>query len=156
MGDWNKIGGYGHSCNVYDASDPKESKNSETARAKGELERYVHYHDRFRSHQQGQTFALEKSAEWRALSIRRDRRVTLQDAELLISSNSLLVQCRRALKYTYSYGYFTFSYGDTSIQKERFEYHQKMLEGYTERLSGQTETELSKMDRQEVTNLVCS
>jgi len=38
------------------------------------------------------------------------------------------------------------------MQKERFEYHQEMLEKFTENLSGLSEKPLAKMDRTNVVN----
>ena len=40
------------------------------------------------------------------------------------------------------------------MQKERFEYHQEMLEKFTENLSGLSEKPLAEMDRTNVVNQV--
>jgi hypothetical protein len=123
---------------------------------------------------------------------------TWTDVEFLKSANEQLVECRRVLKYTYTFAYYLTmppktdsietvdenmvnSEQDTKkksvkpsnrnetktdnseegpeepktpqqLQKERFEYHQEMLERFTENLSELVEKPLNNIDRVMVVN----
>jgi len=157
MGDWNdhgaNTGGY-YKCNKYDTSDGGgEADQSESARAKRDLDRYLHYYKRFHAHQEAQTFAKKQLTETEA------RMVLLQEAsddakwsdvEFLKAANEQLVECRRVLKYTYVFAYSLDP--RHSMQRECFEYHQEMPERFTENLSELSEKPLAEMDRTDVVN----
>ena len=73
---------------------------------------------------------------------------TWTDVEFLKTANEQLVECRRVLKYTYAFSFYL-----TDEQKRsRFEYHQEMLERFTENLSELSEKPLEQMNRTEVVN----
>ena len=72
------------------------------------------------------------------------------DVEFLKAANEQLVECRRVLKYTYVFAYYMD--GRNKMQRERFEYHQEMLERFTENLSELSEKPLDKMNRTDVVN----
>jgi ariadne-1 len=158
MGDWNdhgaNTGGY-YKCNRYDSKGgpggPEDQ--SDAAKAKRELDRYLHYYKRYHAHSEAQKFAKKQLKETEA------RMVLLQessddakwsDVEFLKAANEQLVECRRVLKYTYVYAYYMDT-GD-AMQKERFEHHQEMLERFTENLSELSEKPLNEMDRTDVVN----
>ena len=54
------------------------------------------------------------------------------DVEFLKQANEQLVECRRVLKYTYVFGFYLNP--THRQQRDRFEYHQEMLERFTENL----------------------
>lgn len=156
LGDWeahgSNTGGY-YRCNKFEDTKGDSNDTSDAAKAKRELDRYLHYYKRFHAHDEAQKFAKKQLKETEA------RMVLLQEAsdnskwtdvEFLKAANEQLVECRKVLKYTYVYAY----YMDTSnaITKDRFEYHQEMLEKFTENLSEQSEKPLDKMDRTDVVN----
>ena len=70
------------------------------------------------------------------------------DVEFLKAANEQLVECRKVLKYTYTYGYYL----QDAEKRQRFEYHQEMLERFTENLSELSEKPLREMNRTEVVN----
>lgn len=74
------------------------------------------------------------------------------DVEFLKTANEQLVECRRVLKYTYTFAYYLDE--TKALQKERFEHHQEMLERFTEHLSHLSEKPLAEMDRTDVVNQV--
>lgn len=158
MGDWNEhganTGGY-YKCNKFDSSPDVNdtSDQSDAARAKRDLDRYLHYYKRFHAHQEAQNFAKKQLKETES------RMVQLQDAsdntkwsdvEFLKIANEQLVECRRVLKYTYVFAYYMD--GRNKMQRERFEYHQEMLERFTENLSELSEKPLQEMNRTDVVN----
>ena len=166
MGDWNdhgaNTGGY-YKCNKYDpaggsggASGAPEDQ-SDAAKAKRELDRYLHYYKRYHAHAEAQKFAKKQLKETEA------RMVLLQessddakwsDVEFLKTANEQLVECRRVLKYTYVFAYYMTA--KSAMTKERFEHHQEMLERFTENLSELSEKPLHEMDRTDVVNQVCT
>ena len=159
MGDWqthgSNTGGY-YKCNKYgDGKDPDAEKNdmSDAARAKRELDRYLHYYQRFHAHQEAQKFAKKqlKETEQRMILLQESNNdARWSDVEFLKTANEQLVECRRVLKYTYVFGYYFTT--QAKMQRERFEYHQEMLERFTEILSEHSEKSLEHMNRTEVVN----
>lgn len=157
MGDWKdhgaNTGGY-YKCNKFDnGSIPDGSDQSEQAKAKRDLDRYLHYYKRYHAHSEAQTFAVKQLKET------ANRMVLLQDAsedakwtdvEFLKQANEQLVECRRVLKYTYVFGFYLNP--THRQQRDRFEYHQEMLERFTENLSELSEKPLQEMDRTDVVN----
>lgn len=156
-GDWAShganTGGY-YRCNRYDpnnASNPDDT--SDAAKAKRELDRYLHYYKRYHAHAEAQRFAKKQLKETES------RMVLLQessdnskwtDVEFLKTANEQLVECRKVLKYTYVYAYYMNP--SKTMEKERFENHQEMLEKFTENLSEQSEKPLDRMNRTDVVN----
>jgi len=158
MGDWvdhgANTGGY-YKCNKFNPSSGGAEDQSDLARAKRELDRYLHYYKRYHAHAEAQTFAKQQLKETEA------RMVLLQEAtndakwsdvEFLKTANEQLVECRRVLKYTYVFAYYLTPSGKHAMHKERFEHHQEMLERFTENLSELSEKPLAEMDRTDVVN----
>ena len=159
MGDWNEhganTGGY-YKCNKYDSNpdvNGDASDQSDAAKAKRDLDRYLHYYKRFHAHQEAQNFAKKQLKET------ENRMVQLQDSsdsakwtdvEFLKTANEQLVECRRVLKYTYVFAFYMD--GRNKMQRERFEHHQEMLERFTENLSELSEKPLAEMNRTDVVN----
>jgi len=153
MGDWKvhgtNTGGY-YKCNKFDEDDSKDG--SAAAKAKRELDRYLHYYKRYHAHHEAQNFASKQ------LKMTEEKMVKLQessdaarwsDVEFLKAANIQLVECRRVLKYTYVYSFYMSVQPDI---RERFEYHQEMLERFTESLSDQSEKPIEQMSRTDVVN----
>jgi ariadne-1 len=163
MGDWNEhganTGGY-YKCNKYDPSngsalrdgDPQDQ--SDAAKAKRELDRYLHYYKRYHAHAEAQKFAKKqlKETETRMILLQESSDdAKWSDVEFLKTANEQLVECRRVLKYTYVFAYYMTKH---TMTKDRFEHHQEMLERFTENLSELSEKPLGEMDRTDVVNQV--
>jgi len=188
MGDWvdhgATTGGY-YRCNKYDqeeelgAAGPADQ--SDAAKAKRELDRYLHYYKRYHAHAEAQKFARKqlKETEERMMRLQETSdNVTWTDVEYLKTANEQLVECRRVLKYTYCFAYYMpervaslTSSGmttesvdginrstslDFNVQakmlKDQFENHQEMLERFTENLSELVEKPLKEIVREAVVN----
>ena len=148
---FNHTGGY-YKCNKFDANSDVNDQ-SDAAKAKRELNRYLHYYKRFHSHAQAQDFAIKsvKGTEARMILLQEQNSDTVwTDVEFLKAANRQLVECRRVLKYSYAFAYYLQD-GD---KKTRFEYHQEMLERFTENLSELSEKPIQDMNRAEVVNQV--
>ncbi|KAL7553867.1 hypothetical protein ACHAWF_017206 [Thalassiosira exigua] len=153
MGDWAQhganTGGY-YKCNKFDSSADGDDQ-SDAAKAKRELDRYLHYYKRFHGHSQAQDFAKKslKETEARMVLLQEQNSDSMwTDVEFLKAANEQLVECRRVLKYTYAYVFYL----EDKDKRSRFEYHQEMLERFTENLSELSEKPLQEMNRTEVVN----
>lgn len=156
MGDWHdhgaNTGGY-YKCNKYDANNSGADDMSDAARAKRELDRYLHYYKRYHAHAEAQKFAKKQLKETEARMVllqESSENAKWSDVEFLKTANEQLVECRRVLKYTYVFAYYMNP--SAQMQKERFEHHQEMLERFTENLSELSEKPLDQMDRTDVVN----
>jgi len=153
MGSWAEhganTGGY-YKCNRFENKTPPE--DNDAARAKAELDRYLHYYQRYYNHHQAQKYAEKQQAatERRMVELQEQSAgSTWIDVQFLKNATDQLIECRRALKYTYVYGYYLC---DQSPHKSLFEDHQENLEKFTEHLSGLSELPFDRMDRTEVIN----
>ena len=155
LGSWEEhgqlTGGY-YKCNKYDPNAVSDSSQSAAERAKLELERYLHYYQRYHGHDHSLKFAAgqRETAERRMLEMQESGRSAWIDAQFLKQAVEQVIDCRRVLKYTYSLGYFM---DDGTAEKHLFEHHQEMLEKHTEKLSEYTEQPLDGIDRTQVINL---
>lgn len=155
LGDWAEhgatTGGY-YKCNKFD---PLKSTDEEddTARAKRELDRYLHYYKRYHGHDQAQKFAVKQleATEKRMVELQESTHGSWIDVQFLKNANEMVIDCRRALKSTYVFGYYLES--KQTKQRELFENLQEHLEKFTETLSELTEQNLDQMDRTEVVNI---
>lgn len=158
MGDWNdhgaNTGGY-YKCNKFDPNGGSDGADqSDAAKAKRELDRYLHYYKRYHAHSEAQSFAKKqlKETETRMVLLQESSdNARWSDVEFLKTANEQLIECRRVLKYTYTFAYYLTDEAK-KMQKECFEYHQEMLERFTESLSEMSEKPLAEMDRTDVVN----
>jgi len=161
MGVWaehgNHTGGY-YKCNRYDPKNKKGSGGVETSaeKAKADLDRYLHYYQRFHNHDQSKRFAekLRKSTETRMTQLHgKSGSQTWMDVQFLKNAVEQVLQCRKVLKYTYVFAYFLQEeQGHTMEERNLFEYLQEQLEKTTEKLSELSEVPVEKLDQAEVTN----
>jgi ariadne-1 len=145
-------GGY-YKCNKFDPANTGDAQ-SDAARAKRELDRYLHYYKRYHAHSEAQKFAKKQLRDTEARMVMLQESTdnsTWTDVEFLKAATEQLVECRRVLKYTYTFAYYLTDKSKT-MQKERFEHHQEMLEKFTENLSELSEKPLAEMDRTDVVN----
>jgi ariadne-1 len=154
MGAWSEHGqntGGFYKCNRFDPAELPATV-SEQQRAKAELDRYLHYYQRYHGHDQGLQFAekLREQSERRMLEQQESQRSSWMDVQFLKQAAEQVRDCRRVLKYTYVLGYFL---KDKTPEKILFEHHQEMLEKNTERLQEFTEMPLDQLNRADVVNL---
>lgn len=154
MGDWaehgNHTGGY-YKCNKYDPK-KKKTKGSAEDEAKAELDRYLHYYQRYHNHDQSKRFAARQleSTEKRMQKLQQkgSASTTWMDVQFLKQATDQVFECRRVLKYTYAFAFYL----EDGEEKVLFEYLQEQLERSTEHLSELSEMPLEKLNRTEVVN----
>ncbi|KAL5715101.1 RBR-type E3 ubiquitin transferase [Ranunculus cassubicifolius] len=134
---WTSISG--HSCGRY-----KEAKEKQAERAKRDLYRYMHYHNRYKAHTD--SFKLEtklKETSQDKISTLEGKDTTLRDFSWVTNGLYRLFRSRRILSYSYAFAYYMFGdlFRDEMTNEEReikqhlFEDQQQQLESNVEKLS---------------------
>eukprot|EP00600_Ochromonadales_sp_CCMP1393_P003405 CAMPEP_0174990518 /NCGR_PEP_ID=MMETSP0004_2-20121128/21372_1 /TAXON_ID=420556 /ORGANISM="Ochromonas sp., Strain CCMP1393" /LENGTH=664 /DNA_ID=CAMNT_0016244147 /DNA_START=79 /DNA_END=2073 /DNA_ORIENTATION=+ len=154
MGPWAEHGqttGGFYKCNRFVPTNTKSSANA-VEKAKRELDRYLHYYQRYHGHDHALKFASSQRelAEARMVEQQEQQKTSWIDVQFLKQAAEQVIDCRRVLKYTYVLGFYL---DDSTGEKQLFEHHQEMLEKNTERLQEYTEKPLEEIDRTQVVNL---
>ncbi|GAV67119.1 IBR domain-containing protein [Cephalotus follicularis] len=135
---WSRIAD--HSCGRY-----KEDREKKTERAKRDLYRYMHYHNRYKAHTD--SFKLENKLRETMLekvSISEERESKLRDFSWVTNGLYRLFRSRRVLSYSYPFAFYMFGeelFNDEMTDEERelkqhlFEDQQQQLEANVENLS---------------------
>ncbi|XP_022725118.1 probable E3 ubiquitin-protein ligase ARI2 [Durio zibethinus] len=135
---WSRIAG--HSCGRY-----KEDREKKTERAKRDLYRYMHYHNRYKARKD--SFKLEsklKETILEKVSISEERESRLRDFTWVTNGICRLFRSRRVLSYSYPFAFYMFGeelFKDEMTNEEReikqhlFEDQQQQLEANVEKLS---------------------
>ncbi|KAK8564405.1 hypothetical protein V6N13_005370 [Hibiscus sabdariffa] len=135
---WSRIAG--HSCGRY-----VEDCEKKTERAKRDLYRYMHYHNRYKAHTD--SFKLEsklKETILEKVSISEERESRLRDFSWVNNGLLRLFRSRRVLSYSYPFAFYMFGeelFKDETTNDEReikqhlFEDQQQQLEANVEKLS---------------------
>ncbi|XP_027355496.1 probable E3 ubiquitin-protein ligase ARI7 [Abrus precatorius] len=125
--------------------DAKKEEDARRKRASGYLERYTHYYERWASNDFSRTTALKHLIDLRNVHIHRLSRLYQKSEanfEFIKRAWQQVIECRRALKWSYAYGYYL-PEGEEA-KKEFFEYTQGEAEAALERLHHCAENELWK------------
>lgn len=135
---WSRIAN--HSCGRY-----KEDPVNNTERAKRDLYRYMHYHNRYKAHTD--SFKLEsklKETILEKVSNSENRELKVKDFSWVTNGLYRLFRSRRVLSYSYPFAFYMFGeelFKDEMTNDERemkqnlFEDQQQQLESNVERLS---------------------
>ncbi|MCL7031076.1 hypothetical protein MKW94_027167 [Papaver nudicaule] len=130
----------GHSCGRF-----KEDPKVQAERAKRDMYRFVHYHNRYKAHTA--SFELESKLKvtiQSQISTLENRESDIKDFSWLTSGLGRLLRSRQVLSYSYAFAFYMFGedlFGDEmtpaerEIKKNLFEDQQQQLEINVERLS---------------------
>jgi ariadne-1 len=154
MGNWSdhgaNTGGY-YKCNKFDVATDNESDDA-AGRAKRELDRYLHYFKRYQAHHSAQLYAEKQlvQTEKRMGDLQESTGGSSWiDVQFLKTANETVIECRRALKFTYVFGFYLTSpkalESHTSKHRDLFENMQEDLERFTEVVSELTEMPIEKL-----------
>ena len=139
--------------NATSKKDKIKEKEQEREKNRIQLERYLHYYERYVNHSHSSD--LEKQIRTRAISKMNELQKlasTTSEVQYIIDGTEVLFECRNVLKYTYVSGYYL---PESGPEKELFEYLQEDLEKTTELLSEILETSESTVDfRLKALNLI--
>ncbi|KAI3448059.1 hypothetical protein Pfo_004724 [Paulownia fortunei] len=147
-----------HSCGRY-----KEDGEKKAERAKRDLYRYMHYHNRYKAH----TDSFKQESRLRETIKEKVSHLEAKDSKLRDFSwvtNGLyrLFRSRRALSYSYPFAFYMFGddlFKDEMTEKEReikqhlFEDQQQQLESNVEKLSKFLEEPFNEYSEEQVTQL---
>ncbi|KAL2530079.1 putative E3 ubiquitin-protein ligase [Forsythia ovata] len=149
LGAWidhgERTGGF-YACNRYESAKQEGVYDDSERRremAKNSLERYTHYYERWASNQLSRQKALADLQQMQSVHLEKLSEVQSQpesQMKFIIEAWQQIVECRRVLKWTYSYGYYLPEYEPT--KKQFFEYLQGEAETGLERLHQCAEKEL--------------
>ncbi|KAH7730661.1 ubiquitin-conjugating enzyme E2-binding protein 1 [Aphelenchoides avenae] len=129
-------------CNRFNEDQVKQAQ-SDQERARALLERYLHYFNRFKNHQE--SLKLEKKLYAKAQVMQAQmqaKNFSWVETHFLKRAVDVLGDCRRTLQYTYAFAYYL----EPSNIKHIFEDNQQDLEQATEQLSGFMERDLADED----------
>ena len=148
MGPWtdhnSNTGGY-YKCNKYEQemqSDASALKTEESKRAlaKTELEKYMFYFERYNNHHKAQILANKQlpDVEVKMQRLHDIKQYPIGEVEFLKEGAMQVINCRRALKASYVFGYYL----ENGPEKALFEHLQEKLEENTEHLHELSEKKL--------------
>lgn len=132
MGNWK-----GHNaCNKYEP--PNETK---TQNLKHELDKYIHYFDRYMNYRKSQGFArsMRPSIEEYIFKFNTEKLIPYIDLKFLLEGWKTILNSRKTLKNSYIFGFYL---KDKSPHKSLFEFHQHLLESYSDKLHGLLENNM--------------
>ncbi|KFD57249.1 hypothetical protein M513_01760 [Trichuris suis] len=139
LGPWEPHGSSWYSCNRYNDDTAVAARNAQE-RSRTELQRYVHYYNRYSNHM------LSLQLENKLYATVKDKMEEIQSGDMswvevqfLRKAVDVLCDCRRTLKYTYVFAYYL----ERNNQSIIFENNQNDLELSTEELSGFLERDIA-------------
>lgn len=130
LGDWDMHGQSYYNCSRFDKG---EVDDTERHKSRKELERYLHYYQRYATHQQSLKLDSETYAQLDAKmkAMQEEKGLTWIEAQYLKDAYETLRQCRHTLTWTYAFAFYLKPCNQTTI----FEDNQRDLELATENLS---------------------
>jgi ariadne-1 len=148
MGPWSEHGsetGGFYRCNVFD---PKKATDHNATDAKKELDRYLHYYQRYHNHGNSKRFAerIRDRNEERMSKLQEQTNSSFIEVQFLKTAMDQVFELRQVLQFTYVYAYYL----EDPDERELFEFLQQDLERSTETLSELSERPLESMNRTEV------
>ncbi|KAJ6768238.1 RBR-TYPE E3 UBIQUITIN TRANSFERASE [Salix koriyanagi] len=149
LGAWSdhgeRTGGF-YACNRYETAKQEgvyDEAEKRREMAKNSLERYTHYYERWATNQASRQKALADLQQMQNVHLEKLSDTQCQpesQLKFILEAWLQIVECRRVLKWTYSYGYYLPEY--EHAKRMFFEYLQGEAESGLERLHQCAEKEL--------------
>lgn len=150
MGSWAEHGQSWYNCNRFEDKDASSARNTQ-AKSRANLDRYLHYYNRFANHEQSAKLDRElyTRTENKMAQLQTTSDMSWIEVQFLRTAVDTLSACRRTLKWTYALAFYLKRTNATEI----FEDNQKDLEMAVEQLSGLCEQpivaeQIAKMKQQ--------
>eukprot|EP01098_Paradermamoeba_levis_P004628 TRINITY_DN1975_c0_g1_i1.p1 TRINITY_DN1975_c0_g1~~TRINITY_DN1975_c0_g1_i1.p1 ORF type:complete len:295 (-),score=99.59 TRINITY_DN1975_c0_g1_i1:18-902(-) len=150
-------GGY-YSCNKYETSDAKKD-DDESARVKAEIDRYLHYYNRFHNYNNDVVNCSQKKLEQAKekmntflIEAQTPSKRYGQKPDFLLQAVELEIKCRKLLRYTYILAFFMDK--TPKPKKDLFDFYQANVEGVTERLADLNKASLADLNDDELKSRV--
>lgn len=125
MGKW-----AGHSaCNKYNDNEKKKNE------IKHDLDRYIHFFDRYMNHKKSLDFAIKMKPQLDTLieAFNELKSISYMDLLFLKEGSKTIINSKRVLMNSYIFGFYL---KKNSKHIPLFEFHQSMLETYADKLQG--------------------
>lgn len=132
MGDWKMHGSAYYNCGRYDDKEAKMAR-SEQEKSRAELERYLHYYNRYANHQQSLRLDKEtfQRVEKKMREMQEESGMSWIEVQFLTQAFDALRASRHTLTWSYAFAFYLQKGHITTI----FEDNQQDLEMATEQLS---------------------
>lgn len=132
LGTWASHGNQYYNCSRYNEDDSKEARSGQE-QSRSELNRYLHYYNRFRNHQQSlaldsETFAAMQS---KMRELQDSKGMSWIEVQFLSQAFDVLRKSRQTLTWTYAFAFYLQKTHESMI----FENNQADLELSVEQLS---------------------
>ena len=157
MGSWKEhgigTGGY-YRCNKYKPKKSMGNKQKLQQSEDEELDKFVHYFNRFHNHAQSRQFLMEsghkvmRKIKAHLNNKKGDHSGSWIDVEFLQNAHDEIFFCRQILKYTYVYAYYL----KTGAEKDLFDFLQQDLEKNCEILHELCEQNWKEIDAAHIIN----
>uniref|UniRef100_A0A1J3CD46 RBR-type E3 ubiquitin transferase n=1 Tax=Noccaea caerulescens TaxID=107243 RepID=A0A1J3CD46_NOCCA len=148
----------GHSCGRY-----KDDKEKQMERAKRDLNRYMHYHVRYKAHMDSSKLEGKlRDTMLEKVSKSEQKELKVKDFSWVTNGLNRLFRSRRILSYSYAFAYYMFgeelfkdemSPKEREIKKNLFEDQQQQLDGNVEKLSQFLEEPFDEFSDDKVTEI---
>ncbi|CAN6826263.1 unnamed protein product [Brassica oleracea] len=133
----------GHTCHKFEGDDETKFFKKRAKRAKKTIDRYMHYYERWANNQSSRLKAMEDLKKLQVVQLKKlSVKQCISQTQLQFTADAWLqiIECRRVLKWSYSYGYYLPQ--EERTKKQFFEYLQGEAEVGLERLHHCAEEEL--------------
>ncbi|WIA08252.1 hypothetical protein OEZ85_007696 [Tetradesmus obliquus] len=136
-----RTGGF-YACNRYEAAKKTGEYDGEQRRrenAKHSLERYMHYFERWDAHNKARDKARKDAAQFEAESLEQLSDMTktpTSQLKFIKDAWRQVIECRRILKWTYAYGYYSWPDEEDAAMGQRRQFFE-FLQGDAERILDQ-------------------
>ena len=132
MGNWSEHGQSWYNCNRFEEKSGLDGRDAQ-AKSRQALERYLHYYNRYATHEQ--SAKLDKDlyikTERKMINLQSASGLSWIEVQFLVTASKALQQCRQSLKWTYAFAYYL----KRNNLTEMFEDNQKDLQMAVEALS---------------------
>jgi len=142
MGNWR-----GHnSCSSYRSGEGPDKPEASVQQARDELNKYLHYWERFDNHNKSIKFAQKtlQEAEARMQALQLIKGANLLEVKFLPDSVRTVIENKRILQWLCVFAYY-YDAPEKSSERALFEMHQSQLETFTDALHGLTEQSFDEL-----------
>ncbi|KAI3653295.1 hypothetical protein MP228_001242 [Amoeboaphelidium protococcarum] len=107
MGPWAEHGQNFYNCNRFDEKASVEARDKQS-QSRAQLERYLHYFNRFANHAQSSKLATEfyRKTERKMEEMQLKSDFSWIDVQFMKKALDVLIQCRQTLKWTYAFAFY--------------------------------------------------
>ena len=132
LGEWGPHGSSWYKCTKFDQNKVDKEKEKMKENMKYDLERYVYFYDRYSDHAKSQKYAkhLNERIETFKPILKDEHFIPYLDLNFLDDIVNTVIDSHRMLKNTYIFGFYMKKCKESTL----YEYHQDMLDVYTDRL----------------------